>query len=307
MPQDPQFDRKCLFDYLLGRMPEVDQNGLESRIFQDEETFAALEAAEDDLIDLYVLGRLEEADRQRVESYYLQVGDTAGKQRKVAFARRLRTVVDAQAPVAAAVAQAADPWWKRWFAAEPWFSMPRLALAGAACAVIAVGWFTFSAMRNLPAERQRQESAAVPVKPAPEVERPQRPADTKRADSPVAPQLVAKAAIPQPVWELNPVLERSSASGKALRLGGSTSARIRLRLESGSAAEWSSFSAAIETPEGASVWKSGSGIRGVGNAVEAIVPAAALKPGEYILRLSGRHRAAETEESIADYALQIVP
>src|ERR687890_580120 len=50
-------------DYLLGRVPdEATLEAVEELLFTDEEFFARVELAEDELINDYVLGYLDEAD-----------------------------------------------------------------------------------------------------------------------------------------------------------------------------------------------------------------------------------------------------
>lgn len=60
-----------LIQYLLGELPEAEQDKLEEALFEDRELFAQLEAVEDELIESYVRGELKQNDRQRFERAYL--------------------------------------------------------------------------------------------------------------------------------------------------------------------------------------------------------------------------------------------
>jgi hypothetical protein len=81
-------DRK-LSRYLLGRLAEAQRDELEVRLLADDETYAAMLAVEDDLIDAYARGELSDGDRSAFESHFLP---RSGVAERIAFARNLHTV-----------------------------------------------------------------------------------------------------------------------------------------------------------------------------------------------------------------------
>ncbi|HZS07351.1 MAG TPA: hypothetical protein VFD58_21120 [Blastocatellia bacterium] len=92
--------------YLLGDLPEEEQSRLEDLAFSDRECRRRIVAVESDLIDEYVRGELSEARRRQFERRFFA---SAGRRRKVEFARALARVVSATATEE--VAQpAAIPW-----------------------------------------------------------------------------------------------------------------------------------------------------------------------------------------------------
>lgn len=272
---DQAIDRDRLFRYLLGELPEREQEELEQQYFADNDCFAQVAAAEDDLIDLYVMGKLAAADRARFESHFL--GGNAERRHKVAFARSLRKYVSAQTP-----REERAPWWKTLFGP---LTLPRMAFAGMAAGLVLIALF---AVRQKP-QAPVKETAQVAPAPAPPTQ-------------PVAPpeeKLVAKAA-PIPTFELSPVLERAAGKALTVRPGQAASVRLRLGLEQ---AEWDTYSATLESVEGRAVW-SRQGMKAAGKVLVATVPASAIPPGDYVLRVRGR-QGAGSEESVADYSFAV--
>jgi hypothetical protein len=68
-------EHRELAAYLLGRASEADATALEDRYFENDETFATLEAVADDLADRYATGRLSADDRVRFERHCLSSSD----------------------------------------------------------------------------------------------------------------------------------------------------------------------------------------------------------------------------------------
>lgn len=274
---DPVIDRDRLFRYLLGQLPEPEQEQLEQQYFADTDCFAQVSSAEDDLIDLYVMGKLAPRDRARFESHFLAAN--AERRHKVAFARSLRKYVTAHAP-----SQEREPWWKALLGP---LTLPRLAFAGMAAGVVLIALFTMKPQANQPspAKEVARTQPAPPAAPAPTEEK----------------KLVAKA-VPIPTFELSPVFERAAGKAVTVRPGQASAVRLRLPLEQD---EWETYSATLETVEGRAVWTR-QGLKAAGKALLAQVPASAIPPGDYILRIRGKS-ANQTEESVADYSFAVRP
>src|SRR5215831_15434923 len=101
-------DEALLIQYLLGELPDAEQNRVEDRAFTDPEYLGVIEAAETDLIDDYVMGRLNNERRVQFERRFL---NSPQRRRKVEFARSLALVP--RPAVTPAVAPAArQPFWQ---------------------------------------------------------------------------------------------------------------------------------------------------------------------------------------------------
>lgn len=64
-------EEKTIRKFLLGEMAETERAALEDRLLADEEFFALIEDAENDLVDDYVGGRFTARERDSFENYYL--------------------------------------------------------------------------------------------------------------------------------------------------------------------------------------------------------------------------------------------
>src|SRR2546430_17616810 len=64
-------DEAVLRHYLLGKLSEDEQSGVEERLFATEEYGEQLSLAEDDLIDSYVRGELSGRESERFEAHFL--------------------------------------------------------------------------------------------------------------------------------------------------------------------------------------------------------------------------------------------
>src|SRR5262245_10615706 len=80
-----------LVHYLLGLLPERENDCLDEATIVDDDVAARLARVEDDLVDAYVMEMLDQSMRDRFEASYLK---TARRRTKVHFARRFLTAVD---------------------------------------------------------------------------------------------------------------------------------------------------------------------------------------------------------------------
>jgi anti-sigma factor RsiW len=72
--------------YLLGKLPEEQQVEIEDRAFSDQEFLASITSVENDLIDEYVRGEMPPADRRQFESRFLA---SESRRKRVEFAKAL--------------------------------------------------------------------------------------------------------------------------------------------------------------------------------------------------------------------------
>lgn len=72
--------------YLLGALPEREQQQLEQKYMVDDTEFEELLAAEDDLLDAYVRGELSSTQRKQFETHFLV---SPRRQKRLEFARAL--------------------------------------------------------------------------------------------------------------------------------------------------------------------------------------------------------------------------
>lgn len=91
---EQQFEiEEQLFRYLLGELPEEDMLKLEESYFLNNVLFDELQAAERDLIDLYVEGSLSLAQEYQFEHFFLS---TTTRQEMLSFARALKKYIPEQ-------------------------------------------------------------------------------------------------------------------------------------------------------------------------------------------------------------------
>jgi hypothetical protein len=85
MELNPQLDSK-IRDYLLGILPEAEQEPLEEQLLIDESIFGHILVKEDELIDDYLQGALSKQEKEAFEKHFLAASE---RQKKLCFARAL--------------------------------------------------------------------------------------------------------------------------------------------------------------------------------------------------------------------------
>jgi hypothetical protein len=258
-------DDAAIRAYLLGLMPEPEADALEDAFLSTPEVWARMRGVEDDLLDDYAAGRLPGEERSAFERRYLA---TPALRERVRAARALRLAPAASATAApAARPRASGPVW--------------LALAATLLLVALLLW-------RGPAETERVATMPSPAATPSPV--PSAPASTA---APAIPAPSAAPAAREIVLALAPVLLRGEAGPPELRLG-PPGAVVRLELEGDPAllpARPGRLEALIETVEGQAVWR-GEAARARGERARrpllavALVPAAALAPGDYLVTLA---------------------
>jgi len=302
-------NEKLIAQYLLGELPEEQQVEIEDRAFSDKEYLASITAVENDLIDEYVRNELSETERRRFESRFLA---SAERRKRVAFAKALAGVTSpapvvetARTPVVASRAVS----WRESLEAfiGGLIPVPRFAM-GVAMVVLLGGSLSLvgemlrlrSQINHLQAENQSRQG---------ELQR-QFESEQRRSEELVARlnqekqqreqtdeslrQLSETAETPAP----KPVIASlillpgiSRGAGDKPRLVLPENARL-VRLNIGIEPEepYKTYAVELRTVSGRAVWnrenltvRDRRGARAIG----LTLPATALKPGEYELRLKG--------------------
>jgi hypothetical protein len=158
--------------------------------------------------------------------------------------------------------------------------------AAAACVILVSGAVVYFQREPPPRQQAHVETPAATPQPAP-------PA---RHEQPVA----APRATVVPAFLLAPGLLRSGGGMPIVRVGEAQNVRLQLLLESD---DYQRYRVSVETPEGRSVF-SRTGLGAVSlkkdRAVSFTLPASALTPGDYIVRLASADEGV-VSESVADY------
>ena len=306
--------------YLLGELPEEQQVEIEDRAFQDEEYLATITAVENDLIDEYVRHELSETDRRKFESRFLA---SAERRKRVEFARALANV-KSEAAVAEKPgrAQAAFSWRESFDAFIRGLNpFGKLALAAMTLVVLVGGaWLLIETLRlrteltrlqaqnqsrqserqaleqQIESERKRNEELAARLNQEKQ-QREQSDESLRQLSETTGPSTPA----PRPVVASLTLLPGiSRGGGEKPKLAMPENARlVRLQIGIDAEEEYKTFAAELRTVAGRQIWtrenlKAGSrrGARSIG----LTVPATALKPGEYELKLSGVREGRGTED-----------
>ena len=91
--------------FLLGQLPPEEQGRIEELAFQDPDTFAFLQAAEDDLVDEFLYNELSSDEKQLFRTHFLT---RPGRRQNVRIARALKQYLEEDDVPAAEVVVAAN-------------------------------------------------------------------------------------------------------------------------------------------------------------------------------------------------------
>jgi hypothetical protein len=285
--------------YLLGQLPEAEQEALESQFFADAERLDEVWALENQLIDEYVRERLAQPERAQFEQSYLV---SPRHRERVALARQLLKVVDEAAAQPDAAAPHVSPWASFW--AQLRGSQLAWGLALATVLLLASGVWLLR-------ERAHQRAALA----AAQLAQQQREADlanqlavAQARNEQLAAELAEKERAPQVEVEKAPAAQapartlsffltasllRGSSAPQSLTIPRRTQqVELKLRLAS---KDYPAYQAQLRTVEGGLVWNR-QNIKPAGLRVAITVPAAKLPAGDYILTLTGVTAAREAEE-----------
>jgi hypothetical protein len=308
---------KLIARYLLGELPEEQQIEIEDRAFQDQEYLATITAVENDLIDEYARQELSETERRKFEARFLV---SAERRKRVAFAKALATVAGEDTVPQKRESKATAVSWRDAFEAfiRGLNPVAKVAFAAVVLLVLVGGaWLIIETLRlrsqltrlqaenqsrgnklqqQVENERRRNEELAARLNQ--EKQQREQSEESLRQMSETADTANPS---PQPVIASLTLLPGvSRGGGEKPKLVLPENARV-VRLQIGIDAEepYKTFAAELRTVSGRQIWTrdnlSARERRG-GRAVGLTLPAIALKPGEYELRLSGLAEGGRSED-----------
>jgi hypothetical protein len=314
-------NEKLIAQYLLGELPEEQQIAIEDRAFADQDYLAAITAVENDLIDEYVRHELSPSDRQRFKERFLA---SAQRRKRVDFARALAQVKSEVVVPERNVVATAPSWsWRESFYAFVNGFNPAARFAVVAAMILLVvgaAWlFTRTLwlqrqLTQLQAENQSRQNQRQALEQQIDQERRRneelnarlnqekqqraqsdeslrRLSETGDATNPPHRPVIASIT-------LLPGLSRGGGQKPSLVLPDDASL-VRLQVGIDPEEQYKAFAVEVRTLSGRQVWtrenltaRNRRGIRAIG----LTVPATALKPGDYELRLSGITEGSGSED-----------
>lgn len=311
-------NEETLRSFLLGTLPAAEQEALEEKFMAEDDLFAALNAAEEDLLEEYARGELSLPEKERLERGLLLVP----RNRERAQLLRTMQTAFANAQTTAEPASATPKKSSGFFQMQSW----RYALA-AACLVLACGlawWLLRSRAResSLQARNPSRSHNAQPEKtqePALNHSTPTSNQQNTNGDNPASNQNTAPSnsqtpsnntpapPTPRPAAQpffatllLSAGASRSEGSASELNLlAGAQAARIGLILET---AGYTRYRAVLRNENGALVWQSGP-LKASGQTVTLNIPRRYLLDGDYVIKLSGL--AADDSQAAGTYTFRV--
>lgn len=304
---------QLIAQYLLGELPEERQVEIEDRAFSDGEFMATITSVENDLIDEYVRGEMTETDRRRFESRFLA---SESRRKRVEFARALaqllpETRVTERETRTVSVTRSS---WRDALAAFFHGLNPagRFGLAAATLLILLGGaWLITqtltlrSQLNRLQAQQSSEQNNRNALEQQVESERrrneellaqldqeKQQRAQTDESLRRLSETINQPTETPRSIiasLTLLPGISRGATTQPKLVLPPNASvARLQIGIEPEE--DYQSFGVELRTSSGRPVWMRDSltarSSRG-GRSIRLTLPASALLPGEYELRLKG--------------------
>jgi hypothetical protein len=254
--------------YLLDALDGSEKDAVENTLFTDDAYLAAIEDAEEQLIEEYLRGTLSPNERTRFEEHFL-----ASPRR-----RHNLELTRALIRIAAAMKKPEAPsrrWnWLTAFIPVQWL-WRSLALAASLIAIVSLGLSGWLAVRL----RQVQNSAFI--------EQHRWAVEREQARNQIAGLKRENASrVPQPAilsFVLAPGLFRDQ-NVKVLRISkGATTVQLKLQTDESLAAEH--YSVTVRRETGAEIWRSEAAVRTSKHEAEISIPVTLLNPGRYLLTL----------------------
>jgi hypothetical protein len=317
-----------LVRYVLGLLPEDEEDRLDEASIADDGIAERLRIIEDDLVDGYVRGTLDPATLERFESYYLS---TPERREQVRFAASLVRVVDRAAPDqsasqapssrTASAPQGTGPRIQEVRSPRGAWILPGLAAAAVLLLVASAALLSETTRLNRGLSTAQQQSAALDRRTR-ELER---QLDESRQSASVVQSELARLresagsasqpatgrsiAGPAPAIALV-LLPQTRAIGPipALALAaGADRVAFDLQLETN---DFSEYQVGLRDPATNDViWRSewiAPRTRAEQQSVSLVIPASLLKAQHYAIELTGRG-ASGTGQVVGSYAFQIIP
>jgi len=275
---------ETMMRYLLGQLPESERDDLEGRYFSDDSLHEHLLAIEEELIDRYVNGELSVKDKKDFDDRFLESPE---------YRQRIQ--------LARALAALPGPSRRRWEWSLLSQLMPhslgmRFALAGVAAAVVTV----LFAVHFWRGTNQPAPPTVAVNHPKPNVT-----PKIRRAPEGTTPEEVIKEPRkPLPILAFALVPGGTSRAGRGVLVeGGNEETNVtippgqyRIRLELGlgdaDAADYQHYAVTVRTMDGNEVWRESGQLRASipankPSTILVTMPPGVLRPGEYVVKLSG--------------------
>ena len=308
---------KLIAQYLLGELPEEQQIEIEDRAFQNREYLATITAVENDLIDEYVRQELSEAERRRFEARFLV---SAERRKRVAFAEALAKVSAETTVSKKTEVKATAISWRDALEAFIRGLNPAARFAFAAVVLLVLLGGAWLITETLRLRSQVMQAKAENQSRRNELQ--QQVEDERRRNEELAARLnqekqqreqseeslrqmseTADAANPAPrpiIASLTLLPGVSRGGGEKPKLVLPENARVvRLQIGIDPDEPYKTFAAELRTVTGRQIWTRDNltaRARRSGRAVGLTLPATALKPGEYELKLSGVAEGGRSED-----------
>ena len=313
MELNSRLDNK-IKNYLLGTLPEAEQESLEEQVLTDKNIFVHILVREDELIDDYLEGTLSKQEKRAFEKYFLAAPE---RQKKMSFARALSKSVAAST---ASKKQSGFDWILQalrslWPLPSP---LPRYAFAAVLLVVgMGLSWVTLKLqMLEREADQLRGKQAnAVQLEEDlrrqldEEVLRTKTLKEELQQRQSRAAREEQRRSFQRPLslaFSLYPGLVRDLDGLKTVEIPGDIKL-IELNLQIIEGEKYDSYRAILQAIDGDEVaiqnrltFKTRDG----GEMATLAIPASLLLPGDYFIRLSGI-RAPGSPENIGKYYFRV--
>jgi hypothetical protein len=314
-------NEKLIASYLLGELSEEQQVEIEDRAFEDRDYLASITAVENDLIDEYVRDEMSAAERSKFENRFLA---STERRQRVVFAKTFASI-PSESTLTEASSTTARPAATSWRdSLEAFFRglNPAAKFAMAAVVLLIVvgsAWLLTERLRlrnqlgQLNAEKQSQQDQRQAMERQMDLQRRQNEelnarlnqekqqreqseqslrelGETGETGKPPARSIIASLT-------LLPGLSRGGNDKPKLVLQEANLVRLQIGIEPEE--EYKTYAVELRTRAGRQIWTRENLTarnRGAARAIGLTLPASALKPGEYELKLSGKKETGGTED-----------
>lgn len=297
-------NERLIVRYLLGDLPEEQQVAIEDHAFADKDYLALLTAVENDLIDEYVRYELSATEQQQFERQFLA---SAERRKRVEFAKALARVPSEPARLS---------WRDSLYALITGLNpAARFAVAAVMLLVIAGGaWLLVETLRlrsqltqlqaqNQARQNELQQQVDVERRRSEELNARLSQEKQQRDQSDESLRQLSETnneTIPPPrpviaALTLLPGMSRGGGDKPALVMP-ENARLVRLQIGIDPNEPYKTFAVELRTTAGRQVWtRENLTVRTRGK-VSLTLPASALKPGDYELRLSGLQEGGASED-----------